>query len=88
MGGGGGGLDLGGMGGGSSEPISEPATGGAESPAPGGEEGAPMNESFKRKLGFIVKDDLIESVDDLIDFTKPQKNINEITNKLNDMLNQ
>jgi len=72
----GGGMDMGGMGGISPEPSSEPAAPVAE---------PPLSESKKKKiLGMLGEG---ENLEDLFDMKKAQKNIYEIENKLKDILN-
>lgn len=81
----GGGMDLGlGGGGGGTPTPPEPAAPAGGAPAAGGEEG-PLSESKKQVLSSMF--DKTENFDDLFDMNKAQRNIYEITNKLNKIIN-
>ncbi|MEN6291602.1 MAG: portal protein, partial [Methanobacterium sp.] len=78
----GGGMEMG-LGGGGGSPTPAPA-GGEGGGAPAGGEG-PLSESKKQVLTSMF--DKTENFEDLFDMNKAQRNIYEITNKLNKIIN-
>jgi hypothetical protein len=83
---GGGGMDIGGGGGGGApEPMTAPEPAAAPAGGGGGGEG-PLSESSKdeKLLGMFSSG---ENFNDLFDINKAQRNIYEITNKLNKIIN-